>query len=127
LAKEKDSKKQKFEQLRILNALIRQADRFLGSETETPRTVVSVWHGKALVIIAEVAGRNSKEMREFSQIQLEPPAAADRYFRKRLGQFLRRQEKDKVVDIPKSKRWQRRRAIAEVKEILLGIKLKLRS
>ena len=87
---------------------------------------MSVWHGKARVIIAEVAGRNSKEAKEFNRIELDPPIKADRYFRKQLGQFLKRLQKDKVIEIPRSRRLHRHRAIAEVKEILLGIKAKLR-
>jgi hypothetical protein len=61
LAKEKSSKKEKVEILRILDALIRQANSFLGSDIEIPRKVVSIWHAKARAIIAKVAGRNSKE------------------------------------------------------------------
>ena len=81
MAKEKNSKKQNFEKLRILDALIRQADSFLGSDTEIPRKVVTLWHAKARVIIASVAGRNSNEAKEFNEIQLEPPVVADRYFK----------------------------------------------
>lgn len=126
MVKGKGSKKLKVEKLRILDALIRKADGFLQSDTEIPTKIITTWHANAREIIAKVAGPNSREAREFKRVQLRSPGIADQYFRKRLGEFLSHSQKDKVVNMPRSRTWHRHRAIAEAKEILLSIKLKFR-
>lgn len=124
---EKGSKKPNIETLRILDVLIKQGNGFLQSDTEIPTRILTAWHAHAGAIITKVAGSNSRDARELKRIHLGSSVIADQYFRKHLGQFVKNSRKDdKVIEMPRSKKGYRRRAIAEVKDILLGIKLKLR-